>query len=297
MAFKKNAVTTKKYGYKPKYKRGAKSTKTSGVVGNVVSMYRPPTPGIVYPSQVKRLISKTEEIKIANVKANGGLQTFSVATPSMPNWNYGVMSPSQSATSISINMGQGVNTQSRIGNRVRTKQLLFKHTLSAAYYNAGSNTAPRPCFVRMMFFKDKQFGCQDLLYSDITGAGADLFENGATNQGYSGTLWDNQLDINLEDYTPCFERTYKIGQAADTGTGNQPGGQYFANNDFQFSISDRIDLTKYCPKDIVYNNNGAVTTPWLFMVIQVVAATGDVLAPGQSLVNIQTELTYRYTDA
>lgn len=98
----------------------------------------------------------------------------------------------------------------------------------------------------------------------------------------------------------CFVRTHKIGYAASGGSTSNgvavAASQYFSNNDFKLSVRGAVDVTKWMPKTVKWNDAGEVNTTWLFCLVQVVAADGSTLGYATKAINMMAETQFSYID-
>ena len=203
----------------------------------------------------------------------------------------------------SINLGAG--NANRIGNRVTTRRLVLKYQINASPYDATTNVNPRPVHVRMLFVKSKLEPSSNLLAGQIIGAGAGggrLFEQSQTTTGFMGSLQDLTRKVSSDSYTYLTQKTLKLGFSVYGGTEGAGGvpavqaNQYFANNDFKLSRYGKVDLTKWCPKTIKWNDAGDVNSPWIFCILQVVAADGTSFGLSEKPVLANFEYQYVYED-
>jgi len=210
-----------------------------------------------------------------------------------------------SGTLNAYSISQGTGNAARIGNRVSTRKLILKYQINASPYDATTNINPRPVHVRMLFLKSKLEPSSNLLQSQVTGAGAGggkLFESGQTTTGFLGSLQDLTRKVSSDSYTYLGQKTFKLGFSTYTGTEGAGGApavaanQYFANNDFKLSRFGKVDCTKWCPKQIKWNDAGDVNTPWLFCLLQVVAADGTNFGITERPVLANFEYQYVYED-
>jgi len=190
---------------------------------------------------------------------------------------------------------QGVENGQRIGNRITTKRLLLRYTLNNSGFNATTNTLPFPQIVRLFFFKIKGNTTAPPALGDLVGANAQFFDAGTLAGAFTGTLPDLNQVMNNDAYTYLTHRTHKLGYAENT---QQPSVNHSngANNDFKISVVSQIDLTKYCPKQIRYDDLGDCLTPPIWCVIQTLNANGTLLATSQLPIQMNCQLEYRYND-
>lgn len=211
-------------------------------------------------------------------------------------------SPS-SGTQNAFTVNQGTGNGARIGNRVTTRKCVLKYQMNASPFDATTNMIPRPVHVRVLFVKSKLEPSSNLLAGQIIGpgaAGAKLFEQSQTTCGFQGTLQDLTRKVSTDSYTYLSQKTFKLGFAAyggtTTSTGVVQGNQFYSNNDFKLSRYGSIDITKWCPKTVKFNDAGDVNCPWVFAIVQVVPADGTIFGQSERPILMNFEYQYTYED-
>ena len=129
-----------------------------------------------------------------------------------------------------------------------------------------------------------------------------MFQLGGSEKGFQGDLTDNLSPVNLDRYRILGKRHFKLGFATYAGTGSggpgTPASQYWANNDFKSNYQFSIDVTKWYPKDVRFNDNiTQPTTRGLFMFITYAPISGGQFSPSQFVVGLQYCQEYIYEDA
>lgn len=238
-------------------------------------------------AMVNRQIAKTEEKKESC--------QYSLNTPLPVSVNSGWVTSSipicPYATGFTIS--QGVGQGQRVGNQIRTKKCWVKGILHPTDYNATTNPQPLPFSVRMLIFKDK-FNKS----SQPSAVGIDLFQNGSTVLPPQNDLADMVLDINRDRYQVYHDEVLKVGFAGYGGSGALAIFQNFVNNDFSFNAEFNVDVTKFLPKTITYND--VSTSPMgdtLWMIFLPVAANGSQLLANNTGLTMSWSAVYQYTDA
>lgn len=211
--------------------------------------------------------------------------------------NYFAVSPASGSGALNtVVIPQGTDNGQRIGNRVSTKKLIHSFTLTPAAFNATTNPNPIPYIIRLYWFKRKgQTTTPPSLAQLVGSASGDFFEGGATSGGFTGDIMDYNRHMNMDDYTYLMHKTYKLGPALNT---QQPSANYAnsANNDYSATIYDRVDLTKFCPKTIQYDDDDNVNVGTIWCVCQLVAHTGATVSAAILPVSWKNEVFYQYTD-
>lgn len=188
-------------------------------------------------------------------------------------------------TSIAYqNIAQGTGEGNRIGNEITLSQLRFSFIIN---YNAAIT---QPQFVRMWVvtykFDPNNAQTADVWSSVQNGvtSSANFFDNGNSSNGMLGTMLDLIAPVNTDVMTVHKCKTYKIGCATAPS-----GGATAGNNDFKYAVKDYIDLLKYVPKRVKYNDTATTSfNKKVFIIFECLAADGTVVndtAPARCLIN------------
>lgn len=195
---------------------------------------------------------------------------------------------------VGLVVQQGVGQGQRVGNMIKTKRLVFKGSIVPLPYDSTFNTIPVPMQVKMWIFYDRT---TPTVQPNVPAAN-DFFQNGNTTKGFQGDLTDLWSPVNTDRYRVLTTRTFKLGFADYNGTGATPSFQQFANNDFKLNANFSVDLTKYYPQIVKFNDNGTTpTTRGLWCMMTYAPATGGVLSSTQYAVGMQWMQTFVYEDA
>ena len=191
-----------------------------------------------------------------------------------------------------IPINQGITNSARIGNRIQTKYFTFKGTITPLGYNSTSNPIPCPGHVRMVIFYDRQSPTNQPVNFN------DFFQNNTGNSAFLDDLTDLWRPYNTDKYRILTQRTFKVGAAVNTGSGALAANANLANNDFKMNASFKINLTKYYPKNVKFDENSAnPTTRSLYCLFYPCAATGSSYGAGVIPFGVQYAMDYTYTDA
>lgn len=194
----------------------------------------------------------------------------------------------------SILCNQGTGQGGRIGNRIKTKKLTLKGVLSPAYYDGVTNPGPTPMQVKMWIFYDRR---DPNALPQVLNAG-DFFQNGNSARSFNTDLTDMVMPVNTDRYRVFTTRTFKLGYAQFTGGSgtNAPSG-FYANNDFKLNATFNIDLTKYYPKDVRFEDNSALPTTRGLYCMWVVVPANSLPAENARPCFVQYCQDYRFEDA
>lgn len=240
-----------------------------------------------FAAKVRKVVEKGEEHKEQ--------QLYSLNTPLPPSSNGG-----WTASSIELSPGtvgfpipQGAGQGQRIGNQIKTRKAWVKGVIHPLPYDATTNINPLPTEIRMVIFKDK---------FNRTGQPAsvalDFFQTGSTSVGPQNDLADTILDFNRDRYQIYHDQVLKVGTASYAGSGALPTFQNFANNDFSYNVKFNVNITKFLPAVIQYNDGG--TQPMsdsLWMIFLPVQAGGGAFGATQIATSMSWSAVFHYTDA
>lgn len=194
-----------------------------------------------------------------------------------------------------LSVTQGVTQSTRIGNQIKLRKLRFNFVLSARTYNAGNNPSPQPCDIEMMICSLKSASGEMPTNIDI----ANLYQLNASSIPPSGFIYDMTQKVNTDLFHVYKRMRFKVGYSTAGGTGINAGAQSFANNDYKLNIIRNLDITKYAPKTITYNDNSQTpTSRCLFVLFNVMPTVGgSTFAAGVYPVRIDSTIFIDYEDA
>ena len=233
---------------------------------------------------VNKTIHKNIENKIVEKQALGATVTDYAFAPSL------LVDSLIPYSLISQGTGQG----DRIGNQIRTRKLLFKYVLTPNKYDATVNPGPIPQDVIIMFGKVKNSRPQQPISTDF----AKLYQLGDSVVAPNSTLLDLVRDVNKDWFTVYKICKHKIGYQAVNYSGASLPNEGFANNDYKFNVIRTLDLTKYCPKNIKFNDTTSQPTNdgfWMWAMCVNADGTANVTNSVPALMTYV--ISYSYEDA
>lgn len=190
-----------------------------------------------------------------------------------------------------VQLNQGTGAGNRIGNRVRTKSLTVKGTISALSYNATTNASPVPGQYKLFIFYDKRFP------STQPSPAPDFFQLGNNYAPFQNDLTDMWAPINDDIYRVVATRSFKLGFANTNGTGSSTTDQFYSNNDFKYNANFSINLTKHMSKIVTYDSTGTTpTSKVLWMMILPAAANGRAYSSTTIPAQVSYIVDYRFED-
>jgi len=195
------------------------------------------------------------------------------------------ITPSTSGIDITSGAQQG----DRIGNRLTTKKVTLDMIFWPAPYNVTTNPTPVPLEVIIWIIGLKE---SNVLPTNLD----DFFQNGNTTTDPNGTGVDVVKTYNKDKWVVHKRVVRKLGYAAYTGSGPNAQAQYHSNNDFNLNQKVRLDLTKYCPKSVVWDDTGNPTSRGVYIAIEAVPADGGQLNASYTPARMYYNLNYQWCD-
>jgi len=191
---------------------------------------------------------------------------------------------------------QGTTESSRIGNAIKVRKAMLKMVFSPADYDLTTNPAIIPQIIQIYIWRPTA------QYNDLGGARSiatgDFFDQNASSIGFASTFRDLLLPPNNSLLTVYKKVTIKIGNGQNGGTGAVPGDAYYNNNDFNYSKIVELDVTKWYPKTLTFNDNTAITSNEA-LYFTVCPLNADGTAPVAAYMQTEWDFSIKldYTDA
>lgn len=235
---------------------------------------------------VKKAISANIENKCVNIERAGTFGSI-VQDATMGMFP---MCPYTSLFPVPI----GTTNGTRLGNVIKTKRVTLNYVLRPTGYQSGVNDNPQPSHVLMFLGNYKQY--RGVLPTSLEVG--QLFDNGSSSFAPQGDLADLLSDINKDAWDIKKRWSHKVGNAIFSGPGNLQNFGFFSNNDFKLNVVKKMDITKYCPKTIKFNDaQGSVQGSNLFFFYECVQTNGGIYPASQRPVAIDYWVSYTYEDA
>ena len=238
-------------------------------------------------NNIKRYVSRAIHTQIENKTAQIFVSNARLCTPAV---NTGL----QTLSMIPYNNIIRGNAQSdKLANEIRTRKCMFSFCLHQAPWSSDNNTAPEPQDIIMFIGKVKNAKPQKPVAADY----AKLFQNGSASRGSGSTTIDHCFFTNSDYFTIYKRLKFKVGNAITDGTGGSANYQFNANNDYKLNIAKTLNLTKYCPKVVKFNDDVAEpTNDGLWLWAYTVNANGTFTA-AHTPATMDYNIYYEYEDA
>lgn len=282
-----SGVVSQSQGYKRRYPGANTGYRSNQVVRSVRRVYKKRKVPKAFKAVVENALARNEEKKETNL--------YSLNHPIVPinaaGWTASsiCLSPSIAGYNIAQGTGQG----QRVGNRIRVKKSWVKGIIHPSAYNASTNPNPAPYQIRMLIFKDKFAPT-----SQPAAVALDLFQSGSTSIPPQNDLADCILDINRDRYQVYHDEILKMGPAANQGSGTDVAFAQYMNNDFSFNCKFEVDVTKFLPKTIVFNDASlSAMTDSLWMIFLPCLANGGAIGASVNAITMSWTSVLNYTDA
>lgn len=243
------------------------------------------------PRYLKKMID--DRIQRAEEVKQGMNYSLNSPLPSSANTNWALAAIPLGPNTLGVGIPQGTGQGQRVGNRITTRKCIFRGIIHANPYDATTNPAMIPVQIRMVVYRDKT-----LPTAQPPDARTDLFQQGSVTLGLQNDLADMILPFNEDKYRVVATKVMKLGYAAFDTTGTQVGNGGWHNNDFKANCEFELDVTKFLPKTVIYNDNSNTpTTPGLWCNFICSYANGGLIGSTTVAATLQWTLTYDYSDA
>lgn len=234
---------------------------------------------------VKQVVSRMAEKKVAIFQNGFGISgnTTQMASQIYPVTPY---------NSVGLTISQGGGQGDRQGDRIRTVRAILRYTIYPNAYHATINPVPTPQNIRIWFFGQKS--SNTLLAVNPP----NFAQTGDSSTTLNGSILDLNRVVNRDVYTYYGHRTHKLGYAINQATGAASSNAQFANNDYKLNIQGYVDMTRWFPKQIKYNDTDQnPNSKLIMMLVESVNADGSAQTTlGVYPANINYQITYHYTD-
>ena len=217
---------------------------------------------------IKKYVNNTISKQIENKRYTTEVAETMASPANATNFQSGNMiqfTPSNGTNSL-YTLIQGVGQGARSGNVVNLKNAVFRYIMYPLAYNAVSNPTPKPLIIQMYIFSVRR-GVLGLTVADAWNIfNTNIFANGSSSIGTLNNIYDLVSVPNNEVVHMHVRRTLKLG--ANAGVLQTGGNASFSNNDFNYTQYGKINITKYMPKRITFNDgDNNSTSKQLFCVI------------------------------
>jgi len=210
-------------------------------------------------------------IEVSYARQEGLVNLVGTGNGSLDNQIWAVGPTTTNADPKAIVLARGPDEGQRIGNSVATRKNHFDFCAVLKPWNASTNANRRPLYLTAWVVSIRG-GCYATTVVDVEGLITSWFFNSGTSyQGFSDSVLDQIRTVNEDVFTLHAKKTYKLGNASTFASGaggaTPTSAQGYTNNDFSIVVKDRIDLTKFTPRTIRYNDGDTLSynnQKWLF---------------------------------
>ena len=210
-------------------------------------------------------------IEVSYARQEGLVNLVGTGNGSLDNQIWAVAPTTTNADPKAVVLARGPDEGQRIGNSVSTRKNYFDFCAVLKPWNASTNANPRPLYLTAWVVSIRG-GSYATTVVDVEGLITSRFFNSGTSyQGFSDSVLDQIRTVNEDVFTLHAKKTYKLGNASTFASGaggaTPTSAQGYTNNDFSIVVKDRIDLTKFTPRTIRYNDGDILSynnQKWLF---------------------------------
>lgn len=199
-------------------------------------------------------------------------------------------------TTAGQDIAQGSNVSQRVGNKIRTKRLVARCAFVPLGYDILSNPSSKPVDVKLWLLKIRPAEA-DTQANLATICSTKFFQSNSGDSGMFGDTRDLVYPPNSGVIQVLATKTFKLGNAASTGSGVSPANQYYANNDYKYNKIFNWDLTKHIDKNYVWND--AAIEPMnrrVYIVAEAIPADGSTANSLYQGVFGRVRFDYTYSD-
>lgn len=211
-----------------------------------------------------RSIARNELLRTAEKKhytLYAANQSITVASSTFPASAY-----------ITPQLSQGTQDAQRIGNKVKCVGGTVTGFVNLLPYNAVTNTAPPPSWVKIWLCSYKRQQTNSITNTDADSA---FFRVNNANLAFQGTMLDMCLPVNDDSWMVHDTRQFKIGATAANAAGTSPLSSGTWTDDSEMSKKFTFDL-KGVIGTLTFNDATVVpTNKNLWLLFQVVNADGN----------------------
>nr|WAE42388.1 MAG: capsid protein [Cressdnaviricota sp.] len=261
MAFHKKRLLKKKTSKKRSYKKHAKKT--------------------TFASKVLKVVRKAEETKMVAYSSNFNIGNYTSVVPSQA-----YVSPNPT----SLNISQGTQAGQRVGDKVHVKKVILRGILIPLPQVAVTNYPMTLQECRVIVGRNRLSG-QALLPS------ANLFTLGDTDIPPVGILPDMLYPINKQAISVYKDKCFKLGYAGYTANTTTA---MTTDNDFKANAKFVWDITKACPKTLVWTSGVGGTpifeSPIAYLMAWTAPADGTTQAAQAACVNMTYEVEVHFVE-
>lgn len=194
---------------------------------------------------------------------------------------------------------QGVGQQQRVSNSISVRKAYLRGVLIPQPYNAVSNPTPTPLNVKIWIFSLRRNVLQASAADVYQTMSNTFFSNGNTSIGLLGTIYDIITPHNKDVVNVHYTRTIKLGYESYSGvTGGATATDSKANNDYNLNYKMTLDITRWLPKKMLFNDTDSGTTSkQLYCVFEPVYYNGSTMTAATSPCGFIGGIDLHYEDA
>lgn len=222
--------------------------------------------------KVNRILRSVEK-KFARVE--GTTDLVSTGAASFDGQVFAVAPTTTVQDAKAIVLAQGDGQANITGNKVTTEKNIFSFVATLKPWNASTNANPRPLYLTYWVVSVRGGSYSTVVADVVSQIKSRFFNSGNSFAGFSDSVLDQIRTVNDDVFILHEKKTFKLGNASTFASGaggaTPTSAQGYTNNDFSMIVKFDVDLTKYTPKTIRYNDNDATqfgNQKWIFFTMQ-----------------------------
>lgn len=205
------------------------------------------------------------------------------------------LTPSNSTNAL-YTIPQALGEGGRVGNQITVVSAKIKFVLYPQLYNVTSNPTPKNLDIVMYIFSTKKSVLGNTVLDAFNVLNATFYANGSGSIGLLNNLYDLVSFPNNEVVKLHKKKIFKLGASNAQLQAGQNAG--WSNNDYKYNVIRSINIKKYLPKKITFNDaDNNATSNQVFCVFHPINADGTTIASTTFPSSIFFGIDLTYEDA
>jgi len=174
-----------------------------------------------------------------------------------PDYSFFNWAPATAAGGV-LNISQGVDSQTRVGNKIKLKRWVIKGT---CYYDPAGTISATNGWQQSQGYINIYFGRTNNINNIVTDTLDYFYQNGSNTITPLGEIIERTYGVNHDYYKIYWHKQFKIG--ANTNNGDNIN---YGNNDYSLNHEFGFDVCKLCTKNLIvkYNDMSDIPQDGLF---------------------------------
>lgn len=249
-------------------------------------------------STVKKYVNRVVHAQIENKSITTSFAKTMSNISNLANFQSGniiQLTPSVNTNYI-YTVQQGTGSGNRTGNVIKTRNCILRFVMYPQVYNLTSNPTPKPLDIVLYIVSTKKSVLGNTVSDIATICNTNFYRYGNTSQAMLGNLYDLVQPVNNDVIQIHHKRIFKLAPSnAQLQTGASAGQ---SNNDYKYNVIRTINVTKYLPKNITFDDaNNNSTSKQVFAIFAQMNADGTGTASTVFPCSVFGNVDFTYEDA